>query len=158
MRCYSTPMVDLMALFVFVYRDGLTGELIRTLTGHTLGVISVSFSMDGTRNWLYCLESSSVSYFWFFLGVASSSIDSTVRVWEEGGECIQTIQATPVEAWSAQFHPDGKSLATGSHDGHINVYDIDSGEKVASLATKNNFVMCTAYVSRQGKWRGGTDT
>ncbi|SAM08703.1 hypothetical protein [Absidia glauca] len=79
--------------------------------------------------------------------VASGSMDSTVKLWDG-------LSATPVEAWSARFHPDGKSLATGSHDGHINVYDIDSGEKVASLATKNNFVMCTAY-SNDGKYLAG---
>ncbi|KAI8340147.1 WD40-repeat-containing domain protein [Chlamydoabsidia padenii] len=117
--------------------DGLSGELLWTLTGHTLGVISVSFSSDGKR-------------------LVSSSIDSTLRVWnmEDEGACIQKIDVQPVEAWSARFHPDGRMVATGSYDGHINVYDIESGEKVTSLTTKNSFIMCTVY-SHDGKYLAG---
>ncbi|KAI8084760.1 WD40-repeat-containing domain protein [Halteromyces radiatus] len=117
--------------------DGTSGELLWTLEGHTLGVISVHFSTDGTR-------------------LVSSSIDSTLCIWDmtQEGKCIKVITATPVEAWTARFHPDGTRIATGSHDGNINIYNIESGEKEESLATKNNFIMCTVF-SNDGKYLAG---
>lgn len=75
-------------------------------------------------------------------------MDSTLRIWDmDKGECIQTLTIPPVEAWTARFHPNGEIIATGSYDGHINLYNIQSGEKVESLTTKHSFIMCTAFVS-----------
>jgi WD repeat-containing protein 61 len=45
------------------------------------------------------------------------------------------------------FSPDAQLVATGSHNGDINFYNVESGEKVNSLSTKNKFLMSTAYVS-----------
>ena len=50
-----------------------TGEIIKTLTGHTFFVNSVSFSPDGSR-------------------IASGSNDRTIKIWNvETGEIIKTL-------------------------------------------------------------------
>ncbi|KAI8368190.1 WD40-repeat-containing domain protein [Radiomyces spectabilis] len=114
--------------------DGTSGELKHELEGHTLGVISVDASQDGSR-------------------LVTTSIDSTISLWnlEDNGALLKTITAAPVEAWTAKFSPDGTHVATGSHNGDINLYSAESGEKITSFTTKQKFIMVTAY-SPDGKY------
>ena len=52
--------------------------------------------------------------------IATSSLDSFVRVWElQSGEKKQTIEAGPVDVWSLAFTPDDKHIISGSHAGNI---------------------------------------
>jgi WD repeat-containing protein 61 len=81
--------------------------------------------------------------------VVSTSIDSNIRVWdlENEGKLLHNISAPPGEAWTSKCSPDGSHFASGSYSGHLNIYNIESGEQVSSLATKKQFIMSTAYVS-----------
>jgi WD repeat-containing protein 61 len=67
---------------------------------------------------------------------------------ENNGRLIKSITAAPVESWKAKFSPDGDLVATGSHNGDINFFNVESGEKVNSLPTKNKFLMSIAFVSQ----------
>ena len=49
--------------------------------------------------------------------------------------------------WTLSFSPDGKTIATGSHNGHINLFNVDTGEKQSSLDTRGKFTMSIAHVS-----------
>lgn len=81
------------------------------------------------------------------LGLVSTSVDSNIRIWDlENGSLINSITANPVEAWKAKFSPDGSTVVTGSHNGDINFFNVESGEKVNNLPTKNKFLLSTAYV------------
>jgi WD repeat-containing protein 61 len=84
------------------------------------------------------------------VGLVSTSIDSNIRIWdlEKNGELIKSITAAPVECWKAKFSPDGQLVATGSHNGDINFFSVESGKKVNSLPTKDKFLMSIAYVSQ----------
>jgi WD repeat-containing protein 61 len=83
-----------------------------------------------------------------YLGLVSTSIDSNIRVWDlENGTLINNIAAAPLEAWKAKISPDKQNIATGSHNGDINIYNVSSGEKETSLPTKSNFLLSIAYVS-----------
>ena len=118
----------------------------RELEGHTRGVISIAFSLDGRR-------------------IASGSRDKTIELWEtETGNPVRTFQGhdeevtlvafarcpldslrgprqddqdlgyvhghgshvgnRPSERPAVTFSPDGRSIATGSLDGALNVWDV----------------------------------
>lgn len=112
-----------------------------------MGIISVDASVDGTRKYF-------IKTFWLHLdltisiGLVSTSVDSNIRIWDlETGSLIKSITANPVEVWKAKFSPDASTVVAGSHNGDINFFSVESGEKVSSLPTKNKFLMSTAYVS-----------
>ena len=137
-------------LFYTCIRDGATGELKFELEGHAMGVISVDVSQDGTRNGIitsafHVRLLTAIQY----IGLASSSVDSNIRIWdlEQNGKLTQSIIAAPVESWKIKFSSDGQHIATGSHNGDIHIYSVETGEKVKSLPTKNKFLMCVAYAS-----------
>lgn len=67
-------------------------SLIRTNTGHCLGVVSVAAHPSGKI-------------------AASASIDSFVRVFDvESNNTIATLEAPPSEVWQLQFNPQVSTL------------------------------------------------
>jgi WD40 repeat protein len=48
--------------------------------------------------------------------------------------------------FSVAFSPDNRYIATGTHAGNINTWNVESGEKDRVLETKGNFVMSVAFV------------
>jgi WD40 repeat protein len=84
-----------------------------SLTGHTAGVHSLTWSPDGTR-------------------IVTTSGDGTARIWRTAERCqiaqLQTGEAAVVD-WSA----DGRYIATGSRDGVVRVWDATVAELVQEL-------------------------
>ncbi|ORY91036.1 WD40-repeat-containing domain protein [Syncephalastrum racemosum] len=109
------------------------GSIPSGLGGHA-GVISVDFSMDGTR-------------------LVSASLDSVLHIWnlENKASLERTIQADAVQSWTAKFSPDGKYVSTGSYNGQIHTYDLATGERISSIQTGADFILCLAY-SGDGKY------
>lgn len=58
-----------------------------------------------------------------------------------------------VEAWTVAFSPDGRSLATGSLSGAINLWNPDAGESMARIETRGKFAMSVAFVGVRGRFR-----
>lgn len=77
-----------------------TGELIKTLSGHSDAVISVAISPDRET-------------------MASGSRDGTVKVWNlQTGECLcSLVGCNPVA-----FSPDGQTLVTGGDGAQMLVW------------------------------------
>ena len=96
--------------------DAATGIHIRTLTGHTRDVTSVSFSPDGGT-------------------IASGSRDDTIRLWDVAtGAHIRTITTGHMFGVnSVSFSPDGRTIASGSPDDTIRLWDAATGAHIRTL-------------------------
>ena len=103
--------------------DAVTGEHLQTITGHTRSVSSVSFNADGSK-----------------LAVGSGHFDGAgsdkiIRIWNVDSGCLQNTFKMPMERRikyqlidSVSYSPNGKTLATGSEDGTIRLWDVESEE------------------------------
>ncbi len=102
--------------------DAVTGEHLKTITGHTRSISSISFNADGSK-----------------LATGSGHDDGTsgdkiIRIWNVHSGCLQNTFKVPIGRWVRQlidyvsYSPDGKTLATGSEDGTIRLWDAESGK------------------------------
>ena len=108
------------------------GQLLRTLTGHTLSVTSVAFSSDGRL-------------------LASSSVDGSIRFWNPvTGEHLRTL--TTAHAGGVQsvvFSPDSRLLVSGGRDNMARLWDVQTGRLVRTLRGHTDWVLEVAF-SRTG--------
>ena len=113
--------------------DAETGREIRTLRGHTRGVVSVAFSPEGGR-------------------IVSASFDGTVKIWdaETGKEKLTLLDtrtlrggASPVS--SVAFSPDGRRIVSGDLDGILKVWDAETGQNELSVLGHTNSVTSVAF-------------
>jgi WD40 repeat protein len=107
---------------------------LRTLEGHSKGVLSVSVTTDGKR-------------------AVSGSYDSTVRLWDlETGECLRTLKGH-VDRYmvaSVSVTPDGKRVVSGSWDETLRLWDMGTGECLRTLEGYRGWVLSVS-VTPDGK-------
>lgn len=105
-------------------------ELRQQLTGHSLGVVSVAVSSDGET-------------------IASSSLDSGLCFWKaDTGTMLNQVALGPVDLWTVAFSPCDKYVISGSHEGKISLYSVETGKAEQVLDAQNGkFTLSIAYVS-----------
>ncbi len=105
------------------------GRIKATLSGHAGPVTEVEWSPDGKR-------------------LASSSYDSTVRVWDAAsGKNTNTFQVKGL-ASSVAWSPDGKRLVVGSN--LMQIWDIESGQVITTFTGPSEPIASVAW-SQDGK-------
>ncbi len=86
----------------------------RTLKGHLLGALGVSWGADGRR-------------------VASCAFDGTVRIWDTNTGKELSILKHSVWVGHARWASDGRRLAVACADGKAHIWDADAGKELAAL-------------------------
>jgi formylglycine-generating enzyme required for sulfatase activity/WD40 repeat protein len=139
----AVPTADKVAVF-----DARTGELRRTLTGHTDRVFAVAFSPDGKS-----LAAGNLP------GAGKAS---TVKVWDlETGAVIATLESgSGGGIWGVNFSADGKRIfgTVWGPDGGVRMWDV-TGKLVRSFkASGNTAGLAHLALSLDGKRVVSNDT
>ena len=95
--------------------DVATGQPVRSLDGHALGVLQIKFSPDGSK-------------------LATASYDGTVRIWSAPAlPEFLSLEGHDQAVSAITFSRDGKRLASGSLDQTARVWDANTGDLLATL-------------------------
>src|SRR5690242_6676614 len=110
------PSVDGKIRFI----DIASGQVTRTLSGHTNYVYVANFSPDAKL-------------------LASSSRDNTARIWDlASGQILHTFGGFRCAVKVATFSPDGQLLAASGNDGMLKLWEVKSGNELKSLVHRDS--------------------
>jgi WD40 repeat protein/formylglycine-generating enzyme required for sulfatase activity/tetratricopeptide (TPR) repeat protein len=170
----AIPVEDVVAIF-----DTRTGELVRTLTGHTDRVYAVAFSPDGKflagGNWTGEKKSSAVKVWDLKTGDVTVSLDSEaselfgvnfsrdgkrlfassvggVQMWDMTGKLVRTFNTgTPAHGfYQLGLSPDGKHLVCNDTPTTAKVWEIEGDNPPETLGGHTSPPLWAAY-SPDGK-------
>jgi WD40 repeat protein/DNA-binding SARP family transcriptional activator len=115
--------------------DYASGEEIRRLRGHTQMVFGgVHFLPDGRR-----AVSGAGDIF-------ADATDNTLRVWDvETGAELQRMMGHTDKIWDTDVSPEGRWVASGSHDGTLRLWNLASGDGEVLLDVTPQGVRSVAF-------------
>lgn len=134
-----------------------TGELIRTLTGHEMGVKSLAFDdqklitggLDATIkvwNWRTgeCISSypghreGVISVDFLDKLIVSGSADKTVKVWHVDTRTCYTLRGHSDWVTCVKIHPKSKTLFSASDDSTVKLWDLETNKCVVTYGGVEN--------------------
>ena len=133
--------------------DVETGEIVRTLVGHTGRVTALAFSPDGK----HLASGTSTGIVERFLDkktnqpVTQRNADP-IRIWDvETGTLVKELSGHTGMIRFLAFYQGGQYLVSGSQDKTLKVWDVVRGEVVTTLSGHNSLIEAGA-VSPDGKY------
>jgi WD40 repeat protein len=109
-----------------------SGQMLRSLEGHTESVTSVAVTPDGQH-------------------VVSGSGDNTVKVWElESGQMLRSLEGHTESVTSVAVTPDGQHAVSGSKDKTLKVWELVTGN--SSVLLSNDSSILSLALSHDGHW------
>ena len=103
-----------------------TGEMVRSISGHTGPIIALSISADRQK-------------------LVSCSEDQTVRVWSvETGEQLLTLNSGNDQISALTIIPNGTLVIGGSNLGKIFVWDLSTGNTIKSFVADDDAIKSVA--------------
>ena len=117
---------------IYLY-DAHTGELLKTLEGHTYDTLSVCFSPDGKM-----------------LASGGQAFNNDIRLWNvQTGELLKTLKREmPFEYAdinSVVFSPNGDTIASGSSDGTVCLWNANTGEFIKYFVGHTDVVSSVVF-------------
>lgn len=104
-----------------------TGQLIRTLKGHTAGILSLALSRDRQT-------------------LVSGGADHTLRIWRlPDGELLHTLTGHRGWIFALAIHPIGQILASGDSQGQIRIWNLSTGEPLGTFTADATAVESLAF-------------
>jgi WD40 repeat protein len=102
------------------FLDMTTGEVQRTLVGHTNMIYQTTLSPDEKL-------------------MGSSSRDRTARIWEvASGRELHQMNGFRCSVKAVAFSPGGQMLAASGNDGMVKIWDVKTGTELKSLVHRNS--------------------
>lgn len=122
-----------------VVRNADSGEVLRTLIGHSTQGLSVSYSPDGTR-------------------IASAGKDGEIKLWDAtNGNELRSFFGHSSYVHSVDFSPDGTRIASASWDGTIKLWNVTTGDNVPTFRGHSDRVNCVAFSPDGTQIASGSD-
>jgi WD40 repeat protein len=123
--------------------DCETGQCINTLQEHTSRIWSVTFSPNG--EFLASGGEDQSVRFWDTQNAAPQSLSNTSTELGIGGRCRKKLLGATNLVWSIAFSRDGQSIASGSEDQKIRLWNLETGECFQTLEGHNRRIWSVAY-------------
>ncbi len=124
--------------------DAATGEVLRTLRGHTQNVMGVAFSPDGRM--LASVSGSSLTV------PQTASKPGELLLWNSAtGERTRKLIGHGGPLTGVSYHPNGKLIATSSWDRTVKLWDARTGNLRQSLAGHQDWVHHVAFSPDGGR-------
>ena len=120
--------------------DLSTKQLLRTLTGHAGQVQCFQIQIPHHLPALPPKLSESTQIPLAVTKIVSGSLDNTVKVWDQNGDCVKTLFGHMEGVWCVAF--DSLRIVSGSNEGKLNVWDMESGNLMYTLGGHTGSVNC----------------